>query len=115
METYKELSITPEFKKSEILIPGIFVETEAIKDGDWTIVGNEPVDSTKIEFPEAIIRSNNVICFTKGEIQIELPVHSDYYEDFPVRPCTNNSFQLADISQYYVDNPRVDSKNEGPL
>jgi hypothetical protein len=69
VEIYRSTSRAPTASRAEVLIPCIFVGTESLKSGDWSIVGREDIDPTRVEFPENLIGRGVRSAFVKGEIR----------------------------------------------
>ncbi|MCG8571940.1 MAG: Imm26 family immunity protein [Spirochaetes bacterium] len=97
---------------SNLLIPGVVVNTRFAEKDAWQFIDNIAVDPEQVDFPEAIIAVGMNLHFSKGEVRIELPIHYDYYKTFPARLSIKNSMRLGKISEHYVKNPE---SKDGPL
>jgi hypothetical protein len=75
VEMYSAITIKPEYVPSPVLIPGAFVESKEVGNA-WPIVGQQPIDPRKVEFPEALIgfrHRQGDVAFECGEISFPVP------------------------------------------
>ena len=75
VEMYSAITSKPEYVPSPVLIPGAFVESKELGNA-WPIVGQQPIDPRKVEFPEALIgrvHSTGQAAFRCGEMEVLLP------------------------------------------
>lgn len=83
IEMYSEVTSTPRAERSELLLPGAYVDSDALGE-DWPIVGREPVNPEDVEFPEGLIgfmHPEGEAAFQCGEIYIPVPLETkDLYE-----------------------------------
>lgn len=73
IEIYKQTSDTPQPMKSDLLIPGVFVDPGAIQSKTWEIIGHEIVAPEDVDFPEAFVNMGRHLHFVKGEISLAVP------------------------------------------
>jgi hypothetical protein len=74
-EIYKGLYDEPKLATSEIILPSSFVERSSLngrsgRDVDWIFYGNNPVNYKKLDFPETLVETNNIIYFIKGDVSL---------------------------------------------
>jgi hypothetical protein len=77
IELFKQTSSNPLFEidTNAVLVPGLFPSNFALVDYFWQVVGYEPVDFTKIDFPEFLTHDGATHGkFIKGEISITIEV-----------------------------------------
>ncbi|HKP39139.1 MAG TPA: Imm26 family immunity protein [Pyrinomonadaceae bacterium] len=102
VEIYEGLSDAPSLVRSETLIPGVFVDTQLLESGEWKVVDHEPVDPTKIEFPEALMGAGRNGVFTRGEIKLPLPLDANDLERLNVYSTIESSYLMPNICLHYL-------------
>jgi len=105
VEVYKETSQIPIASRSDVLIPGIFIDSHSLKSGDWIIVGHEDVDPTEVEFPEALLNQGRHPRFVKGEISLQISLSSEDLDRLHLYRTIEPSSILGDICLYYLGRP----------
>ena len=76
IEMYSGIQKKPEYVPSPILIAGAFVESKEVGNA-WPVVGHEPVDPKKVEFPEGLIgydTPQGEVALQCGEMRIPVPM-----------------------------------------
>ena len=68
--TYADVPSFEKLNLSEVLLPGMFVAPTSLENGTWSVLGHKPVDPTRIEFPEGLMRNGNRAFFRRGEISL---------------------------------------------
>ena len=94
VEMHCGVSATTDFQKSELLIPGAFVQPQEIGK-TWPIVANVPVDPREVRFPESLVgfmHDRGQCAFECGEMRIPLPLSHDDYERIAIRKTLHSSF-----------------------
>jgi hypothetical protein len=74
VEMYSQVQSTPDYLASPLLVAGIFVDASELGKS-WPLIGNEPVYSQKVEFPETLIgfhHPKGESAFECGEISVPL-------------------------------------------
>jgi hypothetical protein len=102
VETFREVRSEPLFVAGESLIPGIFVDKDALKEGMWFEQTHEVIDPTKIEFPEFLIPEASGPRFARGEVELPLDIDNTELERIAATPTLKSSFALGDICLYYL-------------
>jgi len=79
VEMYKGIYDSPDFLPTEVLIPRVFTKNIDGKENilSWGIVGNKPIDYTKIEFPEHLNNMNGTLFLDRGELSIKTEFRDD--------------------------------------
>lgn len=106
VEIYKQLSPDPSPSMSEVLIPGVFIDTgpfEPKSAEQWMILGHSPVDPTRAEFPEALTQTDRGSVLVRGEVELPLPLSSDELSAIDCRPTIISTKRLARTCLYYLD------------
>jgi len=103
VEVYTGLNTAPTFKRSEILLPGVFVDSESLRSGDWGIIDHVEVNPTEVEFPEGLAPFAGHAFFRKGEISLQLPLTEDDARRINVSDTGIPSAALPDVCLYYLD------------
>ncbi|MFN6471993.1 MAG: Imm26 family immunity protein [Nostoc sp. SerVER01] len=113
VEVYKLTSSEPTLHRSEVLIPGVFVSSNSLESGEWSIIGHEDVSPTEVEFPEAMVAHGLRAQFVKGEIALDIDLKEEDLERLNVYRTKKPSALLGEISLYYlgradeINNPRL--------
>jgi len=97
VEMYSTVLERPEHVPSPVLIEGAFVESKEVGNA-WPIVGEEPVDPRKVEFPESLIGFRHElgdVAFDCGEIRIPLPVTREVLARANAEGSRHSSFLWA--------------------
>lgn len=102
VETYRQLSDTPDFGESEVLLKGVFVDARSLKRGHWTIIDHHEVDPTQVEFPEGLVATGSGANFQRGEISMPVALSGQDVSRIHVYPTQQSSLALADICLYYL-------------
>jgi hypothetical protein len=105
VETYREISEAPSPAVSEVLLPGVFVSKSLFsprEEGHWRIVGHQPIEPTRIEFPEALYGSKRTVMFTRGEVDLPVPLGLEALDRFETRPGVVPAHALAGTCLYYL-------------
>ncbi len=103
VETYRQISETPVPSISEVLIPGVFVGKTLFsprEKGHWHVIGHQPIDPTRVEFPEALYGSKRGMMFTRGEIELPVPLGHEALDRFKARLAVLPAKLLADVCLY---------------
>ncbi len=103
VEIYSGLSQKPEWVKSKVLIPGILVEGDLLKTGEWEIIDYSKIDPTRVEFPETLILFEGQALFERGEISLHLSLDYDDLRRINVYPTFKSAKSLPDICLYYLN------------
>jgi len=103
VEVYKGITATPEFNPCDILIPGVFVDKDALNEGEWGFIDYENINPENIEFPESFIDSAEGIFFARGEVRLSISLERYELEKINIRPSMESSYALPDICLYYLD------------
>jgi hypothetical protein len=104
-ETYRQISETPSAAVSEVLIPGIFIDKTLFssrQEAPWRIIGHQPIEPTRVEFPEALYGSKRGMMFNRGELDLPVPLGHEALDRFNIRPGTLPAKLLADICLYHL-------------
>ncbi|NNM88943.1 MAG: hypothetical protein HKL95_10545 [Phycisphaerae bacterium] len=75
VEMYSLVAASPDYVPSEVLIPGACVQSKEV-GAKWPIVGREPVDPRRVEFPESLVgwtHPRGEAAFQCGEIRYPIP------------------------------------------
>jgi hypothetical protein len=113
VEVYKATFPEPTASRSELLIPGIFVGSNSLESGEWSVMGHEDVDPTQVEFPEALVARSLRAQFIRGEIALDIDLKEDELKRINVYRTKKPSGILGEICLYYlgraaeIDNPRL--------
>jgi hypothetical protein len=94
VEMYSAITSKPEYVPSPVLIPGAFVESKELGNA-WPIVGQQPIDPRKVEFPEALIgrvHSTGQAAFRCGEMEVLLPFNRGDLQEISVFHGRHSAF-----------------------
>lgn len=99
IEIFKQTSSDSDFEvdTSQILVPGLFTSNFDLEDNYWKIIRNEPIDYTKIDFPEFLTHEGALTGkFIKGELStvIDIP-----YEEVENLGIFANEFAIFSIPE----------------
>lgn len=75
VEIYSTAFSEPSDRTSDVLIPGAWVDPDALKGKDkpvWPVVGFRQVDPATVEFPENVFGTSNIAMFEKGELRLPI-------------------------------------------
>ena len=94
IEMYSAITSNPEYVPSQVLIPGAFVESKEVGKA-WPVVGEEPIDPHKVEFPEALVgavHTNGQAAFHCGEMEVLLPFNRGDLQEISVFHGRHSAF-----------------------
>lgn len=103
MEVYRDVSPEPSFHRSDLLIPGIFVDACSLQRGRWAIGGYAPVEPGCVDFPETLMDFSGKARFQKGEIDLPLPLEGSDIDHYRIYPTLTPSSALSDICLHLLD------------
>ena len=109
LEIYKSTATQPVIDNSEILIPGIFLDSDSLKYGIWSIIGHQDVNPEEVEFPEALIAHGLHAQFLRGEVALNLNLKEEEIEKINVYQTKKPSHILGEICLYHLG--RIDEIN----
>jgi hypothetical protein len=113
VEIYKSTAVKTIADLSEILIPGIFIDTDYLEAGYWNIVNHKDVNPQEVEFPEYLVGSGLRAKFIRGEISLNLDLRESDVERVNVYGTKKSSATLGEICLYHlgrsheINNPRL--------
>ena len=113
VEIYKSTAIQPIIDNSEILIPGIFIGSDCLESGTWSIIGHQDVNPQEVEFPEYLVGSGLRAKFVRGEISLNLDLRESDVDRVNVYGTKKSSATLGEICLYHlgrsheINNPRL--------
>ena len=102
VEIYQEQYSTPTYRRSPVLINGLFTDQKALTRGQWKVGGQERVDPTGVEFPEALVSTGTGALFQRGEVSLPLPLDTVAVSTINVYPAIQPSIAVPDIALYYL-------------
>ena len=107
VEVYSKLFDKPTAKQSKILIPGIFFDNNSKYTEGWEVIGYEPINPLKVEFPETLINVGSQDCLVRGEITLPLQRRKQR-RHFPyglpqIFPTLKIPKAIVNISLYYLN------------
>lgn len=105
VEIYKQISDKKEKVPDHLqtLIPGIFTGNGFLKAKLWPIIGNDPIDPTKVDFPESLSHNGYAkSIFTKGELLIESDIPYEKTEEINIYPTTVATILISEIVLYML-------------
>jgi hypothetical protein len=112
-EIYRQTFSEPTAVRSDILIPGVWVDSIQFQWDRWSIIGHEAVDPTQVDFPEKLIPYGaRTILFERGELGLPIDMSREEYEQVGVRGIKDPGF-LDEICLYYLG--RKDEINDPDL
>ncbi|WP_339743927.1 immunity 26/phosphotriesterase HocA family protein [uncultured Rubinisphaera sp.] len=94
VEMYSKPITDLEFQKSEILIPGAYVDNDEFGNS-WPIIGNNPVDPKSVQFPETLIgymHTHGEVAFECGEISIPISMDLSKQREIGVYKSPKSTF-----------------------
>ena len=97
IELFEKTSTNPELEidTKKVLVPGLFTSNFEIEDNYWKVIGNEPIDPTKIDFPEFLTHEGaSQGKFIKGELSTIIDIS---YEDVEAIKIYANEFAVFSI------------------
>jgi hypothetical protein len=106
IEMYREISESPSPIVSQVLLPGVFVGKDLFSpraERRWQVIAHQPIDPTRVEFPEALLGYKRMTMFIRGQIEIPVPIDTEAIDEFESRPGTVSAHGLADLCLYYLD------------
>jgi hypothetical protein len=113
VEIYKSTAKQPVIDNSEILIPGIFLDSDSLEYGIWSIIGHQDVNPEEVEFPEYLVGSGLRAKFVRGEISLNLDLRESDVDRVNVYGTKKSSATLGEICLYHlgrsheINNPRL--------
>jgi hypothetical protein len=113
VEIYKSTAKQPVIDNSEILIPGIFLGSDCLESGTWSIIGHQDVNPQEVEFPEYLVGSGLCAKFVRGEISLNLDLRESDVDRVNVYGTKKSSATLGEICLYHlgrsheINNPRL--------
>lgn len=113
VEIYKSTFREPTANHSEILIPGVFIDSYSLESGEWSIIDHKDVDPKEVAFPESLIARGIGAQFVRGEIALDIDLQNEELERFNVYGTKNPSGMLGQICLYYLG--RADEINDPSL
>lgn len=102
VEVYRETTRTPTARRSELLVPGEFIDARSIVSGAWRVVGHEPVDPTRVEFPEGLKLIGMDPHLVRGEVALRLDMPAEEMQQLDIYPTITGSGLIGDICLYYL-------------
>jgi hypothetical protein len=109
LEIYKSTATQPVIDNSEILIPGIFLDSDSLKYGIWSIIGHQDVNPEEVEFPEALISHGLRAQFLRGEVALNIDLKEEELKKINVYQTKKPSGILGEICLYHLG--RIDEIN----
>jgi hypothetical protein len=113
VEIYKSTFSEPTANPSEVLIPGIFIDSSYLESGGWLIMAHENVDPKEVEFPESLVGRGLRAQFIRGEIALDIDLQREELQRINVYGTKKPSGILGEICLYYlgraheINNPRL--------
>jgi hypothetical protein len=113
VEIYKSTFPEPTANHSEILIPGVFIGSNSLESGEWSIIDHEDVDPKEVAFPESVVSRGLDAQFVRGEIALDIDLQKEELERINVYGTKKPSGILGEICLYYlgrsdeINNPRL--------
>ena len=103
IDVYRDLQpvATTDFSE-EVLIRGVFTSTTLLNSGVWRVLGNRPVDPTRVEFPEVFINSDSTTFFERGELFLPTQLTWNEYEALPFRASINSPYGIGAMGLNYL-------------
>ncbi|MFN5541861.1 MAG: immunity 26/phosphotriesterase HocA family protein [Betaproteobacteria bacterium] len=102
LEIYKSTATQPVIDNSEILIPGIFLDSDSLKYGIWSIIGHQDVNPEEVEFPEALISHGLRAQFLRGEVALNIDLKEEELKKINVSKTKKPSGILGEICLYQL-------------
>ena len=102
LKIYKSTATQPVIDNSEILIPGIFLDSDSLKYGIWSIIGHQDVNPEEVEFPEALISHGLRAQFLRGEVALNIDLKEEELKKINVRKTKKPSGILGEICLYQL-------------
>lgn len=94
VEMYQRVFTSTDYKSSDILIPGAFVEPDEVGN-EWPIITNVPIDYRDVQFPETMIVNMHAageVAYMCGEIRLLLPFSSRELDAMNVFSSRHSAF-----------------------
>jgi hypothetical protein len=113
VEIYKSTSSEPTANRSEVLIPGVFIGSNFLESGEWSIMDDENVDPKEVEFPESLVARGLRAQFIRGEIALDIDLKEEELQRLNVYRTKMPSAIIGEICLYYlgradeINNPQV--------
>ncbi|AMS32695.1 hypothetical protein AEM42_10440 [Betaproteobacteria bacterium UKL13-2] len=102
VEIYKSTALKPVINRSEILIPGIFLGSDCLESGTWSIIGHQDVNPQEVEFPEALIGHGLRAQFLRGELALNIDLKEEELKKINVYKTKKPSGILGEICLYQL-------------
>lgn len=102
VQMFREVREAPEYAAGTPLLPGVFVDKDALKEGAWIERGREEIDPTTIEFPEFLIPVAGGPRFARGEVELPVEIDDAELDRIGVKPSLTSSFAVGDTCLYYL-------------
>ena len=105
IDVFKYTSIESTFdpSKSERLIPGLFTSHADILLGYWQIIGDRPIDTKKIDFPEFLShQGQSKGQFTKGEVSVSIEMDFQEVESLALFPTEISSINVPKFAAFLL-------------
>lgn len=92
-----------DFNSSKILIPNVFTKNINSKSNilDWGTIDNQPVDYTKVNFPEHLNYGSNRVRLCRGELAIFTEISKESAENMGYKSSMNVPLTIANSSLYF--------------
>ncbi|MGH9463763.1 MAG: Imm26 family immunity protein [Vicinamibacteria bacterium] len=97
VEVYRDTSKAPFAARSELLLPGIFIDGKPLASGAWRVMGYEAVDPAKVEFPEGLKLLGPHAHLVRGEVYLPLKMSGEEMMELDIYPTITGSGLLGDI------------------
>ncbi|WP_316771539.1 Imm26 family immunity protein [Pedobacter frigiditerrae] len=100
IETYKHIASEPKIDKYDVAIDAVFIPKKELLKQSITVIGNVPVNPTKVSFPETLKNVEHTCFFTVGEFAIKTNLSTAYaYDSIKVFPTSGKMYyiQLATL------------------
>ncbi|MBE9127622.1 MULTISPECIES: Imm26 family immunity protein [unclassified Coleofasciculus] len=113
VEIYKSTFSEPTANRSEVLIPGVFISSNSLESGEWSIIAHETIDPKEVEFPESLVARGLRAQFIRGEIALDIDLREEELERINVYRTKKPSGIIGEICLYYlgradeINNPRL--------
>lgn len=109
-DTISSNSSLPE--NSNVIIPGIAVDSDAIENDEWKIIGYKAIDVKEIDFQESLNFYDGELDFQRGEVFISVNVPkkllNEEIESFNSSALVNSYLILEDIFEYLESNDKTE-------
>lgn len=109
VEVCAVVAASPVFDPERLLIPGVFIDDEPLRDGRWQVVGNLAVDPLRVDFPEGVIVRDRSGCFHRGELALPVALTMEEVRDLDVFPTIKGSGALAGLCSHYLGLEQLES------